>query len=992
MVVSISKNYSYLFIIFACFLFSASQIKITAPKSKQKLKIGSNFEIKWKTKKNLDKKQKVKIFISYDNGNNWSLIAITQNDGLYNWDVPGVNSNKCLLKIESIDASFRVISNKEFKIDGPAIKIISPLANDVYSGGDKAKILWESQNIGNELINILYSINNGKSWILIAEKMVDTGLFVWDIPHYNKIYYNCLIKIATNSGKINKTSQSFTVINESNKIRIQYPNGGELIEAGSAITINWETDGLNSNLFKILFSSNSGATWERVKSRLLNKNQYLWRVPELETKNCLIKIIAVENESIYDISEYNFTITKKPSIKISSPLQKQTYYSNEDMQIKWNSVNVLGKKVNIYYSDSTVTKWITIKRSIPNNGTYNWKIPDFNKTSDFLQIKLELSNNIRIKNITDNYFTIYGTPLISFSSNNNSTNKYIEDKSIYKVIWNSKNIKENRVNLFYSINAGTNWKLIQRDIPNNNFYDWFIPGLKNETCIFKVESSVQNEIFAISNSSIDIIGKPLILFNTSVDKINFESYDSLKIEWDSYNLADQYIDISYSLNNDKKWILIHDNILNHNYKNIIIPFVPKTSDKCKIKVSDSYGKNTFAISNGFFKINRPKGEITLLENNKKIYNYNESMHIKWSQTHMQDKIGSIYYSLNKEKKWIFITDVNLLEGFYNWDIPDIEDMSNNVMLKVDIANSEYIYADSLKIFTINPAPFFTIKNSLQDTVKTNMPFLINVAYKNIKNPRYDLSYSLTKGLTWVTIDKNINTSTYSWNVPTLKGYKNILLSAVLNANKELNDRIKLNVMEQSINLAILSPNGSESYNVGDDVKIVWSIKKMYDKTIDLYYSIDNGINWEVIKLSAKNSGKYNWKIDQSIISNNNCKIKVQSNISRDIFDVTDGPFTIKGYEKVFNIITPNNGETIKKGTSTFIYWETLNDNINKVDIYYSSDNGKNWFLIKEKLSNKGKYNWQVSTSVISSKNCFIKIVSSSNNMQLDLSDKPFTLK
>ena len=167
---------------------------------------------------------------------------------------------------------------------------------------------------------------------------------------------------------------------------------------------------------------------------------------------------------------------------------------------------------------------------------------------------------------------------------------------------------------------------------------------------------------------------------------------------------------------------------------------------------------------------------------------------------------------------------------------------------------------------------------------------------------------------------------------------------------------------------------------------------MYDKTIDLYYSIDNGINWEVIKLSAKNSGKYYWNIDQSIISTNSCKIKVQSNISSDIFDVTDGPFAIKGYEKAFNIITPNNGEEIRKGTSTFIYWETLNSNVNKVDIYYSSDNGNNWFLIKEKLSNNGKYNWQVPISVLSSKNCFIKIISSSNKIQLDLSDKPFTLK
>jgi hypothetical protein len=359
---------------------------------------------------------------------------------------------------------------------------------------------------------------------------------------------------------------------------------------------------------------------------------------------------------------------------------------------------------------------------------------------------------------------------------------------------------------------------------------------------------------------------------------------------------------------------------------------------------------------------------------------------------MQDKIGSIYYSLNKGEKWIFINDVNLLKGTYNWDIPNIEDISNNVMLKIDTDNSDYIYKDSLKIFTINPAPFLTIENSLQDTVKTNMPFLINVSSKNIKNSSYDLSYSLAKGLKWISIDKNIKGDTYLWDVPSLEGYKSILLRAILNTNKEINDLVNLKVMEQSINISILSPNGSESYNVGDKVNIVWSIKKIYDKTIDLYYSIDNGLNWKIIKLSAKNSGKYNWNIDKNIISSNNCKIKVQSNISSNIFDVTDGEFSIKGNEKAFNIITPNNGETIKRGTSTFIYWETINKSVNKVDIYYSLDDGNNWYLIKEKLLNSGQYNWLVPTSTLPSKNCFIKIVSSSNKMRLDLSDKPFSLK
>ena len=68
-----------------------------------------------------------------------------------------------------------------------------------------------------------------------------------------------------------------------------------------------------------------------------------------------------------------------------------------------------------------------------------------------------------------------------------------------------------------------------------------------------------------------------------------------------------------------------------------------------------------------------------------------------------------------------------------------------------------------------------------------------------------------------------------------------------------------------------------------------------------------------------------------------------------IFDITDGSFTIKGLETAFTIITPNNGDIVYKGTSTFIYWKSLDSKISKVDIYYSLNSGKSWNLINSNL-------------------------------------------
>jgi len=985
----INISYYIIYIFIFSFYFSASDIKIKAPKSKEKLKIGTNYQIKWKTNKNIQDNDKIKIFISFDSGNNWELIAITENDGIYNWEVPSKNSKNCLIKIQNIDNSSRAISKKEFKIDGPEINILSPNKGDFFSGGDKVKIIWESKNLGNELINIDYSNNNGYSWNSLATNIVDIGLYVWDVPHFNEIYENCLIKISSNSNKTNKISSNFTIIDKSNKIRITYPNGGELIESGKAVNIKWKSNGLKANLFKILYSQNSGNTWNRIESRILNVNEYLWITPNIESEDCLIKIISVENDDIYDISEKTFKISKNPSIKISNPLSDQVYYSKEGIPIRWNSVNVRGKKVNIYYSANKGKRWNVIKRGVLNNGKFDWDISEIDTTSTFSKIKIELSNNIKINDVNKGYFTVYGKPYINILTQKD--NQIIEDKTIYRIEWNSKNIRENRINIYYSIDGANIWNPIEMDISNKGFYDWFIPNLNAEKCFFKVESAIENNIFSVSNYSINITDKPSIIIKNNLNDLKFGILDSILINWETYNLSDEYIDILYSEDLGKNWKLLHKNVFDSGEKIIKVPFVSESSKECQIKISDSDNDKIYTISKGVFEIERPKGTINLSNLKKKKYNYDDIMEIVWTDEYMDDRIGKIYYSINNGKDWEFINEVKISEGSLNWEIPNLEIGSKECLIKIVVNNSNYDFIDNLKDFEIKPAPFINIVNNSNEIINTDIPFLIQVSSKNVKKLSYNLYYSFTRGISWKTIDKNIKSTEYLWNVPSIKGYKNVLLKAELNNFVDIQDVKKMPTLGQSINISVLKPNGEELYSVNDKVEIVWNIKKIYDKTIDIYYSLDSGLSWEVIEKNVENSGNYIWSIIDKSLDSKNCKIKIQSNIDNNIFDVSDGLFSIKKADS-FNIITPNGNDIIHRGTSTFIYWDSLDKSINSVSIFYSLDNGKNWFLIKDNLNNNGKYNWAVPNDISKSNQCLIKIASSQNNLLVDYSDKIFTIK
>ena len=853
------------------------------------------------------------------------------------------------------------------------------------------KIVWESKKIGNELINIYYSIDDGYNWVLLSDRMVDTGFYVWDVPHLEYVFDNCLIKITTNSNKISKISKSFKIINETNKIRITHPNGGDLIESGSWFNIEWESDGLKSDLFKILFSTTGGRTWDRLESRLLNTNKYLWKVPVIESENCKIKIVAVENEKINDVSEREFSVSKKSKIKISNPSDKLEYYPNQNMIIQWSSVNVRGKKVNIYYSINSGKDWETIVRGAPNSKYFEWEIPDLELTSDLSKIKIELSNNIKINDINKGHFVLYGKPTISMQSPDQN-NLIIEDNSTYKIIWNSKNIRENRINLYYSDNAGYLWKPIAKDIFNQGYYNWIIPSLGSINCIFKIESSVEPETFSISDYNLSITEKPLIIIENNFEDEVFNAFDSLTLNWRSYNLSDKYLDILLSTDNGKKWNILHENIIDDKIEKIEVPFIARTSSECKIKIIDRYDVNNFSTTNGSFDIIRPKGQINLLSNEIKEYNYNQVKTVHWESEYLNDKKGELYYSLNEGKDWIFENEVNLSETYYKWDIPNLENSFDKCLLKILPIDAEYDFSDNLSFYKINAAPFISIANDSRDTVKTNMPFNISISIKNSDQKFYNLYYSLSKGLKWVAIENKVNLEEYFWNVPSLKGFRSILIKAELGIDNSIASIKKFDVLEQSINLTLLSPNGNEKYEIGDEINIVWSIKKIYDKTIDIFYSIDGGLNWKNIELGAKNSGTYKWIVNENIKTSNDCKIKIQSNVNKQIFDVSDQLFSIKGIRDAFNIITPNGGDLIYKGTSTFIYWEDNFSDITKVNIFYSLNAGKDWTLIIENTDNNGVYNWVLPNDIQSSKKCLIKIVSSFDKRKLSLSDNTFTIK
>ena len=105
---------------------------VLSPNGGEKLAATNTYNIAWKTLEGAEIPY-VGIEYSADNGRNWEDIAICENTGSYEWEVPVVDSNQCLVRISDIDnPGICDISDKVFTIFQCRRELAGDLNGDCY--------------------------------------------------------------------------------------------------------------------------------------------------------------------------------------------------------------------------------------------------------------------------------------------------------------------------------------------------------------------------------------------------------------------------------------------------------------------------------------------------------------------------------------------------------------------------------------------------------------------------------------------------------------------------------------------------------------------------------------------------------------------------------------------------------------------------------------------------------------------------------------------
>ncbi|MCP4713460.1 MAG: hypothetical protein GY869_32930, partial [Planctomycetes bacterium] len=212
-------------------------LEITSPKAGDKWEALSSRDIKWNTSGGI---AKVKIEYSLDSGETWSqVVKETVNDSSHAWTLPAETSELVFMRISDL-AGEVVFTNEEVFIitDKRTISVDYPKGGEVFEVEGADSLKW---SFTGEIARVKLEYGKTDAWELIADSLENTGVFAWEVPE--AVAADHKLRVSDVNGDVSAESENAFAILEKRTLSLDYPKGGEVIEAGGIDTIRWAHTG-----------------------------------------------------------------------------------------------------------------------------------------------------------------------------------------------------------------------------------------------------------------------------------------------------------------------------------------------------------------------------------------------------------------------------------------------------------------------------------------------------------------------------------------------------------------------------------------------------------------------------------------------------------------------------------------------------------------------------------------------------------------------------
>jgi ligand-binding sensor domain-containing protein len=620
-----------------------------------------------------------------------SSIAIDKNNnvwvttggylGMYNgstWTFygPGGFDNFTALTIDKQD-------NKWFIDDSEGIQ--------KFNAGTFTQYTKQNSSLPGNFVRAIKADSLGNIWLGIDE----VGLVKFD--GINSLIYTTensgisgelinSVEVDKNNTKWISTSNGIVLFNESGipagsilepcslpSISAPSTKAGDTITGCMFYEISWQNNTGQNITATVYYSLDGGLTWKPIEKDVLSlpgNNKTTWKIlGDINSTNCLIKIVNQNLPSMYSVSNGLFTV-KSPAnqklLTITSPVKGSTLKTGEDIIISWTGT---ASRINIEYSSDNGATWNTIISNILNTGSYKWTTPGVASSEYVLRVNDYFDNCVT--GSTD--FQVIATPFFTITYPNAGQTLYVG--SSQTLTWVSGNINSGLVNIDVSLDSGATWNSIAIAEANDGSYSWTVPNSLSAKVLFKISDNSDALVYDINNVCSKIEVKPITVVNPAKGEIitTCKKYD---LKWTSKLPSASYRSY-YSSDNGLTWTSAGSLYSTASPKTYSWSPPEVNCNPCLLKITDLSNKTIYGISDTFsivmppnsLKITYPKGGENILASS-----YTQ---IKWSGAPVD--YYTVSYSLDSGATWLNISS-NVYGLSSYWTVPSVN--SSKALVKV----------------------------------------------------------------------------------------------------------------------------------------------------------------------------------------------------------------------------------------------------------------------------------------------------------------------
>ncbi|GEM_PF-2108855 len=299
---------------------------------------------------------------------------------------------------------------------GPSLSLTSPNGGEVWKQGSSQTFTWtHSGDLGS---TVKIEILKGTSPLATLKSDAPigsggSGSYTFTFPYYTPLATDYYIRVTSNANPAySDTSEGAFSI--ASAITVVSPNGGENWQPGSTQTLRWNYTGSPGDTVKIE-ALRSGSVLATVSSSYPigsgGSGSYDLPFP-LATPlgtDYQIRVTSTSNPACTDMSDGYFSISRLPSITVTSPNGGETWPQNSSQTIQWSYTEHPGSMVRIeLLKGAAVQQVITPGTSIGSGGlgSYPLTISSGLPFGDDYTIRITSASNASYTDTSNAPFTI----------------------------------------------------------------------------------------------------------------------------------------------------------------------------------------------------------------------------------------------------------------------------------------------------------------------------------------------------------------------------------------------------------------------------------------------------------------------------------------------------------------------------------------------------------------------------------------------------------